>query len=503
MKRNILYIISLMIFSFGCADFLELSPPANPSESIFWKTKEDFDLGLTGCYGALQEERLSSLLLSYDCMTDNAHRGVGAGDYQNELYVTGLLNPSAGGHVSLLYNQSYKAIARINVFISLLNKAENIAITSEDKKDMLAEAHFLRGYVYWMLYLFYGEVPILLEPLTIENQIQPKNTLEEVKAHVLSEFQFAIDNFSKDQTYKVSGGRATKGAARGMKARVIMFTAYDKQGNPIISEIEKAYNELVLINGYELNPEYAFNYYPEEQENSPEIIFSIKYLAPSSYHVMDRYFGQDNGTYPTTDLFEAFLPGDTRRLKTFAEEQTYTWIGRPTITFSKNSTNYGYRRPIKGVSPLPLASGSTEWGKDNMADYDPIVLRWGELKLLKAEAAVELNKLEEAITEVNDIRDRQTTLPHLSKELSKDELRELVRHERRVETAYESALRYYDLKRWGIMETRLKEVFQNDPDFSNLKPTWSAEKNYFLPLPQNEIEKSRGVLIQNPAYVLQ
>jgi hypothetical protein len=317
----------------------------------------------------------------------------------------------------------------------------------------------------------------------------------------LSDFHTAIDNFTKDRTYKASGGKVTKGAARAMKARVIMFTAYDNKGNAITSEIEKAYNEINQISGYSLNSEYAFNFYPEEQESSPEIIFSVKFLAPSSYHVSDRYFGQDNGLYPTTDLFNAYYPGDTRRLKTFAEEQTYTWIGRPIITFAKNDTNYGYRRPIKGVSPLPLASGANEWGKDNMADYDPVILRWGEVMLLRAEAAVELNKLEEARQAVNEIRDRGTTLAHLPEGLTKEQMRDSVRHERRVETAYEGALRYYDLKRWGIMEQRLKETYSNDPDFNNLKPTWTAEKNYFLPLPQNEIEKSRGVLVQNPAYV--
>ena len=505
MKKYILYslCISLLASLSGCSDFLEVAPPEKPSEATFWKSKRDFDLGLTGCYGALQEERLSSLLIGYDCMTDNAHRGVGSGDYQNELYVTGLLNPAAGGHVSLIYNQAYKAIARINNFLHLLNTVENSGLTTDEKKDMLAEAHFLRGYCYWMLYLFYGEVPIVTEPLTIETQIQPKNKLEEVKTHVLNDFQVSIDNFTKDQTYKVSGGRATKGAARGMKARVIMFTAYDTQGNAIRSEIEKAYNELNQISGYSLNPEYAFNFYPDEQNNSPEIIFSVKFLAPSSYHVADRYFGQDNGTYPTTDLFNAYSPGDTRRLKTFAEEQTYTWIGKPTVSFSANNTNYGYRRPIKGVSPLPLASGAHEWGKDNMADYDPVILRWGEVMLLRAEAATELDKLEEARQAVNDIRDRQTTLSHLPEGLSKEQMRDSVRHERRVETAYEGALRYFDLKRWGIMEQRLKDAFNNDPDFNNLKPTWTASRNYFLPLPQNEIEKSRGILVQNPAYVAQ
>src|SRR5690554_1718221 len=104
MKKNILYIVIFLFVITGCADFLELAPPDRPSDETFWKTKEDFELGLTGCYGALQEERLSALLISYDCMTDNAHRGVGSGDYQNELYVTGLLNPAAEGHVSLIYS---------------------------------------------------------------------------------------------------------------------------------------------------------------------------------------------------------------------------------------------------------------------------------------------------------------------------------------------------------------------------------------------------------------
>jgi len=505
MKKSIIYSLctSLLILLIGCSDFLDFAPTTKPSEATFWKKKSDFDMALTGCYGALQQERLASMITGYDCMTDNAYRGAGAANYENERYVTGLLNPSSDGHVTEIYKEANSAIARINNFLYQLNTVENTGITDEERKNMMAEAHFLRGYCYWILYLFYGEVPIVTEPLTIENQIQPKKSLEEVKAHVLSEFQTAIDNFTKDQTYKEAGGRATKGAARGMKARVLMFTAYDSQGNAIPAEIEKAYNELNLISGYSLNPEYSYNFYPDQQESSPEIMFSVKYLAPSSSHSSDRYFGQDNGMYPTTDLFNAYYPGDTRRLKTFAEEQTYTWIGRPTITFSAATTNYGYRRPIKGVSPLPLASGATEWGKDNMADYDPVILRWGELMLLKAEAATEMNKLEEAKQAVDAIRDRQTTLPHLPENLSQAQMRDSVRHERRVETAYESALRYYDLKRWGTMERRLKEAFNNDPDFNNLNPTWTAAKNYFLPLPQNEIEKSRGVLIQNPGYTTQ
>jgi len=503
MKKIILYIICIgfVLPLVSCKDILDTVPTDKPSETTFWKTKADFDKALTGCYTALQTKRLAAYLMSYDCMTDNTYRAAGgSGDFANESYVTGLLNPSSTGHVTDIYSQAYDAIARINIFLSQLKTVVNSNITEAQRKNMIAEAHFLRGYCYWMLYMFYGEVPVVTEPLTIDNQIMPKKTRAEVYAHVLSDLQTSIDNFSAEQTYKVSGGKATKGAARGLKARVLMFNAFNASGQATQSEVQKAYDELALITGYSLNPEYAYNYYNTNQEASPEIIFSVKYLAPGSSHDMDVIFGYDNGTYPTTDLFNSYYPGDTRKLKTFANSRTVTWLGRAPVTFGLSTTNYGYRRPLKGVSPLPLSTGETTWGKLNKGDYDPIILRWGELMLLKAEAATELGKLAEAKTLVDAIRDRQTTLPHLPATLTQEQMRDSVRHERRVETAYEGALRYYDLKRWKLMETNLHKAFDNDPDFKNLKVTWTAAKYYDLPLPQGEIDKSRGVLVQNPAY---
>jgi hypothetical protein len=466
----------------------------------FWKTNADFDKALAGCYSALQAPRLADYLISYDCMTDNAHRGSGgSGGYATESYVTGLLNPSTEGHVQDIYSQAYAAIARINIFLSQLNVSKNTGMTVDQKKNKIAEAHFLRGYCYWMLYMFYGEVPLVTEPLTIENHIQPKGTRSEVYAQVIGDLQMAIDNFTADQTYRGSGGRATKSAARGLKARAIMFNAFDASGTANLLEVKKAYDELSQISGYSLNPEYAFNFYNTEQEKSPEIIFSVKYLAPGSAHDIDRLFGFDNGLIPTTDLYNAYYPGDTRRLKTFAEGRTYTWVGKLTVTFPKSANDYNYRRPIKGLTPLPLPTGETTWGKLNPGDYDPVILRWGELMLLKAEAATELEKLDEAKALVDAIRDRQTTIPHLPVGLSKVQMRDSVRHERRVETATESALRYYDLKRWRTMETALHRAWDKDPNFK-INVTWTASKNFDLPLPQSEIDKSRGVLVQNPGY---
>ena len=71
---------------------------------------------------------------------------------------------------------------------------------------------------------------------------------------------------------------------------------------------------------------------------------------------------------------------------------------------------------------------------------------------------------------------------------SRSVLRDAIRHERRVELALEPD-RFYDLVRWGIAKEVLQAAGKNYQD-----------KNALLPLPQTEIDKSNGVLVQNPDY---
>ena len=67
--------------------------------------------------------------------------------------------------------------------------------------------------------------------------------------------------------------------------------------------------------------------------------------------------------------------------------------------------------------------------------------------------------------------------------------REAIRHERRVELGLEPD-RFYDLVRWGIAADVLHAAGKVN----------YQDKNALLPLPQSEIDKSKGVLVQNPDY---
>ena len=134
------------------------------------------------------------------------------------------------------------------------------------------------------------------------------------------------------------------------------------------------------------------------------------------------------------------------------------------------------------------------WGASFRSETDFIYLRWGELLLLKAEAANELG-IGGAADMVNQVRKR-AGLADLATNLTQDQLREKIRHERRVETPFE-VIRYYDMKRWKIMD-KLNGL-ELDPLLSGHVTAWSKAHEYF-PLPQSQIDFSNGVLIQNPNY---
>lgn len=489
--KKVIY-TSLLLASLGltsCLGVLDTPPTTTPSDDVFWQSKADFESALAGCYKGMLCESMSSIMPTYDCLTDNAYGNQGSSKvYSADMIQADNIDPSMGGLVDKIYSECYSAIARVNLFLDKLAAYEGSDIASA-RNQMEGEALFLRSYCYYMLYLFYGEVPYVAEPLTLETQNRPKNTLDEVYTKLCADVQQAI-NLMDDQTYKEAGGHATRGAAKALKARLLMFHAYDDNGNATRTEdLEEAYRLLDEIKGYELDENYGELFRPATQENSKEIVFSLKYLAPNSYTDFDNYYGNYGGMNPVEDLTKEYEAGDLRLNETVAFNDVYQWEGGDLINLTKSNNG---KRMVKWLRPV--LHQSEFWNQTERSEQDFILFRWGELLLLKAEAANELGKPGvEAL--VNEVRDRAGLGP-LPNGLSKDRLREIIRHERRVETPFEM-IRYYDMRRWRIMDKLNGLVL--DPLYANIIPAWSKAHEY-LPLPQGQIDFSNGVLKQNPNY---
>jgi hypothetical protein len=126
-------------------------------------------------------------------------------------------------------------------------------------------------------------------------------------------------------------------------------------------------------------------------------------------------------------------------------------------------------------------------GNDDQTNKNLRILRYGDILLIKAEVENELGNTADAIAALNQIRNRA----HLANTTAADQnsLREAIRHERRVEMAFEHD-RTFDLRRTGRAGEVLRAVGKNYVD----------GKHDLFPIPQSQIELSNQMLIQNPGY---
>jgi hypothetical protein len=110
-------------------------------------------------------------------------------------------------------------------------------------------------------------------------------------------------------------------------------------------------------------------------------------------------------------------------------------------------------------------------------------IRLAEMYLIAAEAAIELNKLDEAVTFIDAIRgridrpDTKTALAARGQSFTQADMREFIRQERRSELAFEDS-RYYDVRRWMIAGVTGNKPLTGMTVFARFKPGKTASRPY-------------------------
>ena len=163
--------------------------------------------------------------------------------------------------------------------------------------------------------------------------------------------------------------------------------------------------------------------------------------------------------------------------------------GEPVTITNQMQTGFGMMKLIQPTKEMPSYS--------TISDADVIILRYAEVLMMIAEAENEVNGPTQKVYDaVNQIRVRSGQ-PELPTGLTKEQMRERIRNEWRVEFVFEGH-RYFQLKRWKLMEKLVNGAA--DPALPTyikvFKPAF-----YYFPLPQSEIDKAGGVLVQDPNYI--
>ncbi|QNA45997.1 RagB/SusD family nutrient uptake outer membrane protein [Lacibacter sediminis] len=517
MKKIITIIIILALT--GCSkDFLDRRSLVQLGEASFWKNEQEARLGINGIYDVLQDRVLYSGTLNatggasfhmYDCFGDNAfnsYKFEGPGNFmESNIDQSNLL-------FSNLWNSLYKGIGRANAALENLEKIPAANISDASKKSLIGQAKFLRGLFYSQLAIYFQDAPLILKVQKLEEAYVPKNTYVELSAQVVKDLTEAVDLLPASHPAS-DYGYATKGAALGLLAR---FHLYNKNYQGVLDATTP-----MLTLGYSLNTSYA-QLFTEQGEFSKEVVFSIRFnqdvsnngeLFSASFaalpkvnyqpmkNLVEDYYCTDGKPITTSPLYNPATP-QTRKVNRDPRLTASVYFNQDTFLtdlsrrFTGNTaTTYGLRKYLRRTSVSATGIGIFSPG-----GQDFYAIRYADILLMRAEAMIELNQLSTAYPLINQVRARVTMPSVESAEgagLSQDALRTVLRHERRVELAFEG-LRYFDLKRWGTLEQAYQRARADAVPAYN--PTYMpGGKSEVFAIPLTELN-ANNKLVQNPLW---
>ncbi|HRE52499.1 MAG TPA: RagB/SusD family nutrient uptake outer membrane protein [Flavitalea sp.] len=395
----------LILVGASCKKYLDIKPLDSLSPVSFYSTESELDFALTGVYGMLRNIYNNTRFKFYGLCADEGYAT------ENTAVAPMAFNaPASHNNFNDEWNILYRAVYRANALLENLDR--NPALNPARVSQIKGEALFLRGYFYLLLVQHWGGVPLILEPASSPFDILvPRSSVQEVYQQIISDLETA-EPLVPSITSLGFGGRASKSAVRGMLARVNLHMAgYPLNDKSRLAEVSK-WAKMVMDDPeaqHALNPSYSqvFINYAQDKYDIKESIFEVEFYGQVGVGNMQGYIGAamgPNGVFGATKtLFDSYRPGDLRRDWSIANFRYVnanvpsagkTWI--PVATLA----NLWARRPGK----FRREYENDPQGSTTSQNFP--ILRYSDVLLMYAEAENELDRPQNAIDAVNQVRRR-------------------------------------------------------------------------------------------------
>lgn len=521
MKRNkilswsLLLMLPVLISVVGCKKFLDRKPLTATLDDLNQGVLEAQSFGL---YNTLRTYAGFSTLPWIDFHSirdDDAAKGSSTTDGAEVVTEFDQFQYSKDDWAPNSYwNDHYTMINQAN---KLLFFADSLKVTDAASLKNVGEARFFRAYAFFELVRTYGEVPLINFYFTkATDGIKPKSPVSAIYAQIDADLQAAVQYLP--QNWVVGGkniypGRLTRGAANTLWAQSHLFR---KNWAQVVSLC----NQVIASGEYSLEANFT-NIWKDGLDgagkNGPESIFETQcFVGPNQTPWNGVQFGTSQNVrqggatnvwnlgwgwnVPTQKLETAWDNNDPRK------RQTILYSGQ----FDGGAAQGGYGATLPAYAP---GSGLDQpyWNKKVYSDpamrqytgqifgsggadwINHRILRYADVILMLAEASNELGNGPVAEANLELIRNRasgglgaaRTVVPKIAF-VDQAQMRTAIKNERRWEFAMEGS-RFFDLVRWGDALAELGPL------------GYTARCNYY-PIPQQAINVSGGVLIQNPLW---
>lgn len=523
----------------SCNDFLDEDVRGQENLDTYFQGAEDAEAFITGCYNSITNytwwtaERVWILA---DMCTDDYW--MGNTSQNQEEYISLAHYQGVGqsnGSISDFWQYRYKGILSCNI---ALDRIPGVSMDEDLKARLIAEAKFLRAYLYFELVKNFGGVP-LVTGFLMPNEVEgiTRSEISECYAFIEKDLAEAAEVLPAKSALTASEvGRATSGAALGLLGKAQVY-------NGEFAAAKQTLAKLIATNEYSLMPSFG-QVWNIDFENNRESLFEVQNIYDETYKLGgnipmisgNRDSGDMDGWgwgVPTANLEQAFIDaGDTERLRwTIIKSGDKSIAGEDNMAglvakqgdrngdgsyFINPSANKSQRVSRKHY--IPFDKRPAKFDKEGLSPLNYIILRYADILLLYAEACNETGDDVSARKALNDVRTR-VNLPAVSSAGS--ELRNDIRRERRLELATESQ-RLYDIRRWTEDNGKKMacNLFGPNGSFviwntgSNADPAEAANqkeasnkgfsfiegRDLVFPIPLYEVTMSEGRIAQNPGW---
>ncbi|MBA3648902.1 MAG: RagB/SusD family nutrient uptake outer membrane protein [Chitinophagales bacterium] len=497
LKRFYYSVSAILIFftGTGCKKFLDKEILGNYPETEFYQTQQQAVLAINAAYQPLAFYTPQNRLWVFgDVASDDAAKGGNAGDQADIGLIDDFNITPINGNLEDEWALLYEGVTRCNI---VLAKVPPISMDATLQARILAEAKFLRSWYYFTLINIFGDVPLVLTPLNADQLQVPQSPMTTIFESVIEPDLIDAAMHLAPAYAGADVGRATSGAATALLAKAYLF---QKKWDQAAS----AANQVISSGIYSLMPVYNQNFNVNFKNNS-ESVFEFQHLSgqvPFTGNVLNQWFAPavDGGYYfdaPTQDFVDEFEKTSSGlydpRLDYTVGRDSMPWFNGEIFSKDWSPTGYltkKYQQPFSEISKALKGDGSVDY----------MAIRYADVLLWYAEALNELGRSAEALIPLNEVRKRaresylyDTFLPGYGTVpdgllpdvtvTGQDDLRQAIRHERRVELGFEFH-RYFDIIRYG--DTYAIQALLDKPNFN-------YSINQHFPIPQSERDRNHAL----------
>lgn len=483
-----------MIVFISCTDdFLERTPKARwhhgnytASDSIDMRILAESKLGQS--YGKLRNFWFSwTGLAMHNYTTKDVMKGSTPSDGGVISEFVNLSYTAGNEPLRQYYTECYNSIYFANEAMAMINSMED---TVPAKNRLMAESLFMRSIMYYRLAQAFGGVPYVSTVMSQTSKTPARSTREEIWKNIEKDLIWAIPHLQTRVFLNAEGSsrRISQNAARALLAKTYM---YQKKWDKAL----QLTGEIISSGDNDLTTPYA-DIFTEANEYESESIFEVfceqnpadKIYLSSQHGQIQGFRGIPNLGWgfnaPSQVLMDAYETGDPRKKASVIQDGD-TLDGKKC---KADAAGYKFfnKKAYVSLAERSLYGRST----DPQGYWSNIrIIRYADVLLMHAECALETGNLTEALDKLEMVRNRArggntSVLPKITT-TDVTELRNKIHFERRIELAMEWE-RFFDLVRWDEAKDAI--------------PNFVVGKHELFPIPQTEIDKSEGVLTQNPGY---